>query len=74
MDTHLNTINEVLTEIESIRGNLTWFVRYQATVTVKVMSNEGYSLKPRNYTFGSINLCNVFENRLQQLQAESLEG
>lgn len=71
MDTHLATIKEVFTEIQKLAGNVIWFVRYQATITVKVTDKEGYNLKPRKYTFETINLCNVFENQLQQLQAKS---
>ena len=67
MNIHFTNSQEVLTEFGNIKDNVSWFGRYQATITVKITDNEGYHLQPRNYTFSTLNLCNIFENLLQQL-------
>lgn len=64
MVTHLATSKEVFTEFVNIRGNVKRVSNYNYYILVELV-RDGYTAgKPEKYTFGSLNLLNMFYNLL----------
>ena len=68
MDNHLTTIQDLFTEFEMIKNNITRYSVYNGTVKVQLCTKykKKYYLlgKPKVYTFQTLNLLNQFVNML----------
>ena len=77
MENHLTNIQEVFTELDTIKNNIVWYNVYNNTVKVQLCSlyRKKYYLlgKPKVYTFDSLNLLNQFVNMLGNCKLQKVK-